>query len=83
LDGQKRLLHFRAGLHALRPRQREVFVLHRIEGYSFPQIAERLGITVSMAEKHAARALLALGDWMDQAQTDDKEEGHRKSRSKE
>jgi RNA polymerase sigma factor (sigma-70 family) len=68
-DGRKRLLHFEAGLHALSPRQREVFVLHRIEGYSFAQIAERLGITVSMAEKHAARALLSLGDWMDEEKT--------------
>jgi RNA polymerase sigma factor (sigma-70 family) len=66
LDGQKRLLHFKAGLRALSPRQREVFVLNRIEGHSFAQVAERLGITVSMAEKHVARALLFLGDWMDQ-----------------
>jgi RNA polymerase sigma factor (sigma-70 family) len=66
-EGQKRLLHFKAGLRALSPRQREVFVMHRIEGYSFAQIAERLGITVSMAEKHAARALLSLGDWMERS----------------
>ena len=65
-DGQERLRHFKAGLRELRPRQREVFILHRIEGYSFAHIVKRLGITVSMAEKHAARALLALGDWMDQ-----------------
>lgn len=63
-QAQKRLLHFKDGLLALSPRQREVFILHRIEGYSFAQIAQRLGITVSMAEKHAARALLALTDWM-------------------
>ena len=63
-QAQKRLLHFREGLLALSPRQREVFILHRIEGYSFAQIAQRLGITISMAEKHAARALLSLSDWM-------------------
>lgn len=63
-DGQKRLRRFKAGLRELSPRRREVFILHRIEGYSFAQIAQRLGITVSMAEKHAARAMLALGDWM-------------------
>ena len=64
LDGQERLRHFKAGLRALSPRRREVFILHRIEGYSFAQIAQQLGITVSMAEKHAARAMLSLGDWM-------------------
>jgi RNA polymerase sigma factor (sigma-70 family) len=71
LEGQRRLLHFKAGLRALSPRQREVFILNRIEGYSFAQVAERLGITVSMAEKHVARALLFLGDWMER-ETDGK-----------
>jgi RNA polymerase sigma factor (sigma-70 family) len=65
-DGQERLRHFRAGLWNLSPRQREVFILHRIEGHSFAQIARKLGITISMAEKHAARAMLSLSDWMDQ-----------------
>ena len=65
LEGENRLRHFKAGLRQLSPRRREVFILNRIEGYSFAQIAQKLGITVSMAEKHAARAMLSLGDWMD------------------
>jgi RNA polymerase sigma-70 factor (ECF subfamily) len=63
--GQMRLHHWKAGINALSPRQREVFLLNRIEGYSFIQIAERLGITLSMVEKHAAKAVLFLTDWMD------------------
>jgi RNA polymerase sigma factor (sigma-70 family) len=62
---QKRLQRWRAGLNALSPRRREVFLLNRVEGYSFPQIAEKLGISLSMVEKHAARAILFLTDWMD------------------
>jgi RNA polymerase sigma factor (sigma-70 family) len=62
---QKRLQRWRAGLNALSPRRREVFLLNRVEGYSFPQIAERLGISLSMTEKHAAKAILFLTDWMD------------------
>lgn len=77
LDGQERLRHFKAGLHALSPRQREVFILHRIEGYSFAQIAQKLGITISMAEKHAARAMLCLGDWMDQEGSETRGKGKR------
>jgi RNA polymerase sigma-70 factor (ECF subfamily) len=65
--GQKRLLHWVAGINALSPRQREVFLLNRIEAYSFVQIAERLGITLSAVEKHAAKAVLFLTDWMDEA----------------
>lgn len=66
--GQRRLLHWRAGLGALSPRRREVFLLNRVEGYSFPQIAAKLGITLSMVEKHAARAIVFLADWMDEAE---------------
>ncbi|HEY0686151.1 MAG TPA: sigma-70 family RNA polymerase sigma factor [Steroidobacter sp.] len=63
---QKRLLRWKQGVAALSPRRREVFLLNRVEGYSFPQIADRLGITLSMVEKHAAKAVLFLTDWMDQ-----------------
>ncbi len=64
--GQKRLQRWQAGLNALSPRRREVFLLNRVEGFSFPQIADRLGITLSMVEKHAAKAILFLTDWMDE-----------------
>jgi RNA polymerase sigma-70 factor (ECF subfamily) len=64
--GQKRLLHWKKGMAALSPRRREVFLLNRLEGYSFPQIAEKLGISLSMVEKHAARAVLFLTEWMDE-----------------
>jgi RNA polymerase sigma factor (sigma-70 family) len=64
LAARERLLHMKEGLDRLSPRRREVFVLNRIEGYSFPQIAERLGITLSAVEKHAAKALLLMTEWM-------------------
>jgi RNA polymerase sigma-70 factor (ECF subfamily) len=69
--GQERLQRMRTGLEAMSPRRREVFILNRIEGYSFPQIAERLGITSSMVEKHAAKAILFLTDWMDEETDED------------
>ena len=65
LAAQERLLHMKAGLDRLSPRRREVFVLNRIEGYSFPQIAQQLGITLSAVEKHAAKAVLEMTDWME------------------
>jgi RNA polymerase sigma factor (sigma-70 family) len=61
---QERLLHMKAGIERLSPRRREVFLLSRIDGYSFSQIAQQLGITVSSVEKHAAKAALELTDWM-------------------
>jgi RNA polymerase sigma factor (sigma-70 family) len=62
---RERLNHMRAGLEALSPRQREVFLLNRVEGFSFVQIAGRLGVSMSMVEKHAAKALLFMTNWMD------------------
>ncbi len=62
---QQRLQHLRAGLDSLSPRAREVFLMHRLDGYSHAQIAAQLGITLSMVEKHMARAALFITDWMD------------------
>jgi RNA polymerase sigma factor (sigma-70 family) len=50
----------RAVLDALKPRTREVFLMHRLEGFSSAQIAQQFGISVSAVEKHIARAVLAL-----------------------
>jgi RNA polymerase sigma factor (sigma-70 family) len=69
-SSHERVLHMKAGIDRLSPRRREVFVLNRIEGYSFSQIAERLGITLSAVEKHAAKATLLITDWMNGADQD-------------
>lgn len=37
---------------------RQAFVMNKFEGYTHPEIARRLGISVSMVEKHIIRALL-------------------------
>ena len=63
---QERLQHMRTGLANLSPRQREVFLLNRVEGYSFVQIAEQLHLSMSMVEKHAAKAILAMTNWMEE-----------------
>jgi RNA polymerase sigma-70 factor (ECF subfamily) len=57
---QQRLDRVRAVLDGLKPRTREVFLMHRVEGYSSAQIGEAFGIGVSAVEKHIARAVLAL-----------------------
>jgi RNA polymerase sigma-70 factor (ECF subfamily) len=64
LATQQRLQRLRAGLAALPPRTREVVLLQRIEGFSYGQIAARLGVSVSAVEKHIAKAALFLSDWM-------------------
>ncbi|TCP02965.1 RNA polymerase sigma-70 factor (ECF subfamily) [Rubrivivax gelatinosus] len=51
-----------AAIEALPPRCREAFVLHVFDELSQAQVAERMGISVSMVEKHVARGLLACRD---------------------
>jgi RNA polymerase sigma factor (sigma-70 family) len=62
---RERLRHFRAGLLALSPRQRDVFCLNRIEGLSTAEVGQQLGLSVSMVEKYATRAMRAMLTWMD------------------
>lgn len=47
-------------LDCLPPRCREVFWLFRIEGYTQPEIAVKLGITVKIVERHVMRALIDI-----------------------
>jgi RNA polymerase sigma factor (sigma-70 family) len=49
-----------AVIRALPPRCRDAFLLHRFEDLTYRQIAQRLGVSVSMVEKHLAEALRRL-----------------------
>ena len=44
----------------LTPMQREVFFLVRIDGLTYPEITDRLGITPAKVERHLAAALYRL-----------------------
>lgn len=49
-----------AVIRALPPKTRDAFLLHRFEDLTYRQIADRLGVSVSMVEKHVAEALRRL-----------------------
>nr|WP_314525210.1 RNA polymerase sigma factor [uncultured Brevundimonas sp.] len=49
-----------AVIRALPPKTRSAFLLHRFEALTYRQIAGRLGVSVSMVEKHIAEALRQL-----------------------
>ena len=65
LAARTRLERVKAGLAQLSPRTREIFLMHRVEGLKYREIAAELGITVSAVEKHVAKAALFLAEWVE------------------
>jgi RNA polymerase sigma factor (sigma-70 family) len=57
---EERLLKIRRTLEALSERTQAAFFLHRLEGFSYAEIAQRLGVSVSAVEKHIANAVAVL-----------------------
>ena len=49
----------------LPPRTRDVFLLHRIEGVGYKEIAERLDISVRTVEWHVAQAIVRISKGLD------------------
>jgi len=47
-------------INALPVRQREVYLLHRVEGLNYSEISERLHISGNTVENHMSRALKAI-----------------------
>ncbi len=60
LAAQERLDLLAQAVEKLPPRCREVFILRKVKEYSHAQIADRLGISRSMVEKHLHHALEVL-----------------------
>lgn len=65
LAAQERLNKIMVGLESLGPRTREIFLLHRVDGLKYREIAAQFDITVSAVEKHIAKASLFLVNWVD------------------
>lgn len=57
-DARQKLDRLRSIVAELPERTRQIFVLNRIEGLSYAETAERLGISESSVQKHLAKALL-------------------------
>ncbi len=57
VEARRRLDLLRRTVGELPSRTRQVFVLNRIEGLTYPQTAQRLGISESSVQKHLAKAL--------------------------
>lgn len=62
LERRQRIVKLAVLLNELPASCRTAFILNKIEGRRHREIAERMGISVSMVEKHLMRALIHLRD---------------------
>jgi RNA polymerase sigma-70 factor (ECF subfamily) len=60
LVGKEDLRAATAALLSLPARTRTIFILHRLEGQKYREVATQLGISVSAVEKHMVRAVQHL-----------------------
>lgn len=67
LSGEQELAIIRRAIAELSPTCRQVFLMHRFDGATYRQIAERHGLSVSMIEKHVSQALAHLKSRLDEA----------------
>ena len=65
MTGSLRLRTAMAAIDSLPPRQREVFLLHRMEEMNYLQIARRAGISIKAVEKHMRQAMKHLAGSLD------------------
>jgi RNA polymerase sigma factor (sigma-70 family) len=60
LESRDMLNRLEAAMMRLRPRTREIFMAHRIEGLTYAEIADRTGLSVKGVEKQMSKALVQL-----------------------
>lgn len=60
LEARQRLEAVQSQLAKMNPRTARIVVLHRVDGLTYGQIAQRLAISESAVEKHMAKATLTL-----------------------
>jgi RNA polymerase sigma factor (sigma-70 family) len=70
LKGEQELAIIRQAIAELSPTCRRVFIMHRFGSATYAQIAESLGLSVSMIEKHVSQALAHLKTRLDTANSD-------------
>ncbi len=58
IEQQQRLSWLAEALAALPPKRKQAFVLHKFDGLTQTAVAQKMGISLSMVEKHIAGAML-------------------------
>jgi RNA polymerase sigma-70 factor (ECF subfamily) len=65
LESRDMLARLDAAMLKLRPRTREIFMAHRLDGLSYAEIAERTGLSVKGVEKQMSKAIAQIDRMLD------------------
>lgn len=65
LEARDSLRRIEAAIERLKPKTREIFLAHRLDGMSYAQIAEQTGLSVKGVEKQMAKAIAQVRRAMD------------------
>jgi RNA polymerase sigma-70 factor (ECF subfamily) len=60
LETREAIAELEAALARLRPKTRQVFLLHRLDGVSYERIAAQMGLSIKGVEKHMSKAIAYL-----------------------
>jgi RNA polymerase sigma-70 factor (ECF subfamily) len=60
LEARDMLQRVETAVLRLRPKTREIFMAHRVEGLSYAEIAQRTGLSVKGVEKQMSKAIAAI-----------------------
>lgn len=65
LESRDTLRRLEQALGKLKPRTREIFLAHRIHGFTYAEIAERTGLSVKGVEKQMSKAIAKIDRLLD------------------
>lgn len=67
LEARDTLRRIEAALYRLKPKTREIFLAHRLDGMTYAEIAERTGLNVKSVEKQMSKAIAQVSRAVDGA----------------
>lgn len=66
LEARDSLRRLEAAMHHLKPRSRDIFLAHRLDGMTYAEIAEQTGLSVKRVEKIMSKTIGQLTRLMEQ-----------------
>jgi RNA polymerase sigma-70 factor (ECF subfamily) len=65
LESRDTLRSLEMAMSKLKPRTREIFVAHRLDGLSYAEIASRTGLSIKGVEKQMSKAIAKIDRLLD------------------